>query len=148
MARPAKATAKKSLRGNPGKRALAAIPLNVPGLPDPPKGLPGEALAEWWRVTKLLRERGDLSELDQAGLSDYCLCRIRLEQCEADITKRGVLIEGQRGLVKNPALQLARQYRSAMAKWVELFGLAPLSRQRISIPPPEVNDDPDGFFAQ
>lgn len=98
-------------------------------------------------MTRLLSDRGDLSELDQAGLADYCLCRIRLEQCEADITQRGILVGGQRGLVKNPSLQLARQYRSAMAKWVELFGLAPLSRQRISVPPPEVNDDPDGFFA-
>ncbi len=147
MARPAKPTAEKARRGNPGKRPLAAVAMNIPGLPAPPRALPAEALPEWRRVTKLLLDRGDLSELDQAGLADYCLCRIRLEQCEADITSRGLLVEGQRGLVKNPSLQLARQYRSAMAKWVELFGLAPLSRQRINVPPPEVNDDPDGFFA-
>jgi P27 family predicted phage terminase small subunit len=147
MGRPAKPTAKKALRGNPGKRDLSAVALNIPGLPDPPERLPAEALPEWRRVTKLLRERGDLSDLDQAGLADYCLCRLRLEQCEAQITAEGTLIQGQRGMVKNPAIQIARQYRSAMAKWVELFGLASLSRQRISVPPPEVNDDPDGFFA-
>lgn len=94
----------------------------------------------------LLGRRGDLSELDQAGLADYCLCKVRLEQCEEDIGKRGVLIEGQRGFVKNPALQIARQYRAALQRWVDFFGLAPAPRGRISVPKSEPADDPDGMF--
>lgn len=109
--------------------------------------MPEEALAEWQRVVRLLRDRGDLSELDQAGLADYCLCRVRLEECERQIAEQGVLIQGQRGLVKNPALQIARQYRAAMQKWADLFGLTPASRSRISVPKAEADDDPDGMFA-
>lgn len=142
----ARSTAEKSLRGNPGRRVLDA-PNHLAGEPRAPEALPEEALAEWQRVVRLLRDRGDLSELDQAGLADYCLCRVRLEECERQIAEQGVLIPGQRGLVKNPALQIARQYRAAMQKWADLFGLTPASRSRISVPKAEADDDPDGMFA-
>lgn len=116
-------------------------------MPDPPPSLPQKALSEWERLTRLLAARGDLSELDQAALADYCLCKMRLEECEAKISQHGVLVKGQRGLVKNPALQIARQYRAAMQKWGEYFGLTPASRGKINIPKHEINDDPDGMFS-
>lgn len=145
MAGRPKPRAAATLKGNPGKRP--GQPVNhLPGLPPPPSGLPKEAQAEWRRVSALLRGRGDLSELDQAGLADYCVCKVRLEQCEADISKRGVLIDGARGPVKNPALQIARTYRAALAKWVDLFGLAPGPRGRLAVAKVEIDDDPDGMF--
>jgi P27 family predicted phage terminase small subunit len=145
MPKTCKSAASKELRGNPGKRPIAE-PANLRGIPQPPAALPEEALPEWRRVVKLLSDRGDLSELDQAGLADYCLCRLRLAECEELIGRDGALVPGQRGLVKNPAIQIARQYRSALAKWAELFGLTPASRSRISTPKPEVDDDPNGMF--
>lgn len=104
-------------------------------------------MSEWRRLTELLSARGDLSELDQAALADYCLCRVRLEECERLIAEQGVLVRGQRGLVKNPALQIARQYRAALQKWSDLFGLTPASRGKINIPRQEIDDDPDGMFS-
>lgn len=145
MAGRPKPSAAKALKGNPGKRAAAPVN-HSPGMPPPPPGLPKDAQAEWLRVSGLLRNRGDLSELDQAGLADYCVCKVRLDQCEADISRRGVLIEGGRGLVKNPSLQIARTYRAALVKWVDLFGMAPGPRGRIHAPKSEPEDDPDGMF--
>lgn len=145
MAGRGKAAQSKKLAGNPGKRPEGNAP-RLPGAPAAPPSLPEEARAEWDRMVILLGRRGDLSELDQAGLADYCLCKVRLEQCEEDIGKRGVLIEGQRGFVKNPALQIARQYRAALQRWVDFFGLAPAPRGRISVPKSEPADDPDGMF--
>jgi P27 family predicted phage terminase small subunit len=98
-------------------------------------------------MVKLLRDRGDLSELDQASLADLCICRMRLEECERQIAEHGVLVPGQRGLVKNPAVQIARQYRVALQKWADQFGCTPAARSRISAPPAETNDDPEGMFA-
>lgn len=136
----------KDLRGNPGKRA-SCPPLNLIGVPEPPAYLPEEALQEWQRVVGLLMDRGDLSALDQAGLADYCICTVRLKECEADISARGVLIPGQRGQVKNPSLQIARQYRAALQKWADMFGLTPSSRSRLTVPTPEPQDDAYGIFA-
>jgi P27 family predicted phage terminase small subunit len=146
MPRNAKPQALQERRGHPDKRPRRIVQ-HLPGCPEPPAGLPPEALSEWRRLTELLSARGDLSELDQAALADYCLCRIRLEECERLIAEQGVLVRGQRGLVKNPALQIARQYRAALQKWSDLFGLTPASRGKINIPRQEIDDDPDGMFS-
>ncbi len=146
MPRTAKPLALQDRRGNPNKRP-PKVPQHLPGVPEPPASLPPAALNEWERLTRLLSARGDLSELDQAALADYCLCRVRLEECERQIAEQGVLIHGQRGLVKNPALQIARQYRAALQKWSDLFGLTPASRGKINIPKQEIHDDPDGMFS-
>lgn len=147
MPRTAKPPALQDRRGNPNKRPAKVIQ-HLPGFPEPPASLPPEALSEWERLTKLLFARGDLSELDQAALADYCLCRVRLEECERQIAEQGVLVKGHRGvLAKNPALQIARQYRAALQKWSDLFGLTPASRGKINIPKQEIHDDPDGMFS-
>jgi P27 family predicted phage terminase small subunit len=109
-------------------------PINLPGIPAMPRSLPKAAQQEWVRVVELLRKRGDLSELDQAAIADYCLCRTRLDTLERDITKRGELVRGQRGLVKNPSVQLAREYRSSLARWTDLLGMNPASRNRMTLP--------------
>jgi P27 family predicted phage terminase small subunit len=107
---------------------------NLPGVPSMPSGLPRRARQEWARVVVLLGERGDLSELDQAAIADYCRCVAGLERAEADVVARGTLIRGQRGLVKNPSLQIAREYRTALAKWTDLLGMNPASRNRMALP--------------
>jgi P27 family predicted phage terminase small subunit len=109
-------------------------PTNLPGIPAMPTGMPSRAQQEWYRMVELLQKRGDLSELDQAAIADYCLCLARLENLEADITKRGELVRGQRGKVKNPSIQLAREYRASLMKWADALGLTPASRNRMTLP--------------
>src|SRR4051794_35878305 len=82
--------------------------------PVPPNDLNVEGIHEWKRITGLLRDRNALDGLDQAALRDYLVCWQRLQDCEADIGKRGVLVKGARGLVKNPSLQIAKSYRESM----------------------------------
>ena len=98
--------------------------------------MPKAAKAEWRRILPILDRAGIVTEVDGAALADYCLCCVRLAEAEADITTRGLLVDGDRGKVKNPSAQLARQYRQALTKWVELFGLAPGPRGRLNIEPP------------
>lgn len=111
------------------------------GAPEPrmPEGLTNEGRREWLRITRLLRDRGALDALDQAGLHDYLLCWERLRQCEAEIEARGVLVDGERGKVKNPACQLARQYRDALLAWAKELGFTMTSRTRMGIPKPASN---------
>lgn len=104
--------------------------------PERPKGLSKVARAEWARITGLLRERGILDALDQTALGDYITCWERLRECEADINARGVLVDGDRGKVKNPAVQIARTYRNALMLWCKEYGLTYGSRIRSEMPAP------------
>jgi len=118
--------------------------------PKMPPELSPEAEQEWRRVTGLLRERTALDALDETALIDYLTCWIRLRECEADVAARGVLVEGGggRGKVKNPACQLARQYRDHLIAWCKEFGFTPGSRSRIELPPPEEPNNPWAHFAR
>ena len=114
-----------------------------------PAGLSPDSEQEWRRVTGLLRERTMLDAMDETALTDYIICWVRLRECEADIAARGVLVEGGggRGKVKNPACQLARQYREHLIAWCKEFGFTPSSRTRIDMPLPEDPDNPWTQFA-
>jgi P27 family predicted phage terminase small subunit len=154
----------KKLQGNPGKRALKPpAKSSEKAVKPPPKadesatsgttpvlkmpaGLPAAAQREWKRVVPFLEKAGVVNGYDQAALADYCLCVHRLAECEADVTKRGVLVEGERGKVKNPALQLAREYRNSIRQWCSEFGLTPSSRGRMNIPEPETEDEFEKFL--
>ncbi len=114
--------------------------------PRSPEDLSPDCAAEWQRITGLLRERGALDALDQAAMRDYLLCWSRLHECERDISERGVLVKGDRGPVKNPSCQLARQYRDHLMGWSKELGLTPASRQRIEMP--ERKPDEENPFVQ
>ena len=103
--------------------------------PCAPEGLNEAALAEWLRVTGLLRDRGALDGLDQAALHDYITCWSRLKECEDEIEANGLMVEGRAGeRVKNPAATLARNYRTSLLAWCKEFGLTFSSRTRIGMP--------------
>lgn len=99
----------------------------------PPPGLHLEALAEWRRIIKLLRERDLLDGLDQIALRDFVTCWVRLEAAEADISRRGILLTSARGTTKNPSLQIAEQYREYLLAWARELGFTPASRQKLAL---------------
>jgi P27 family predicted phage terminase small subunit len=105
-------------------------------VPRAPKGLTAAARREWTRVTNLLKERNALDALDEVALRDYVICWARLQECEADIDKRGVLVPGDRGLVKNPSVQISRQYREFVLAWTKQLGLSIAARTRLDMPQP------------
>jgi len=70
---------------------------------------------------------------DSAAFADFCLCIYRLRQCEEIISKTGLLVNGTKGIRKNPASQLAREYRLAIQRWAPEFGLTPAAGTKIEI---------------
>jgi P27 family predicted phage terminase small subunit len=107
--------------------------------PAAPKDLTPAAEKEWTRITGLLRERNSLDALDQHALHDYLTCWQRLQECEADIAARGVLVKSYRGsLTKNPSIQIARQYRESVLAWAKELGFTLGSRSRLAVPKPEL----------
>lgn len=142
-----KPTALKVLEGNPGRRPLPKNePKPQPIAPGCPDWLPAAAIRYWNELAPRLEKLGLLTEVDGAAFADYCLCLARLEEAERDIEKRGLLVDGDRGKVKNPAAQLAREYRAAAQKWAARFGLDPASRAGLDIAKEGPEDELEEFL--
>lgn len=102
------------------------------------------ARREWRRVVPVLKYTAGLAEVDVAALQDYCVCVARIDQCERDISRRGMLMEGERGWQKNGATTVVSQYRAQYKIYLREFGLSPSAR--VSITPPDGDDDGDSVF--
>lgn len=101
------------------------------------------ARREWQRVVPVLRHTAGLAEVDAQILADYCICVARVDQCERDISTRGMLIEGERGWQKNGSTTVAGQYRQQLRSYIGELGLSPSARGRLT--PPKDDDDEDPF---
>lgn len=97
------------------------------------------ARREWRRIAPVLVKSMGLAEVDQEILRDYCICVARIDQCERDISTRGMLILGERGWQKNGSTTVVSQYRSQLRSYIRELGLSPSARA--GIPAPKGNDD-------
>jgi len=77
-------------------------------------------------------------------LADYCRLMARLINQERLIDREGILVGGYRGRkVKNPRLQIIREYRAAIQRWAGEFGLTPIGAMRLGAKPGEDADQDD-----
>lgn len=102
------------------------------------------ARREWRRVVPVLRHTAGLAAVDVTILTDYCICVARIDECERDISRRGMLLEGERGWQKNGSTTVAGQYRTQLKAYIGELGLSPSARGRIT--PPKDGDDEDDPF--
>lgn len=116
------------LLGFPGKRARRETPEAQPDQVVKPPSLLPKAANVWDRLLPLVR--GIQPEHAEA-FADLCNCAYRLERLERRIEREGIIIKGAVGTRKNPALQVAREYRQAFSRMCEQFGLTPVSSARI-----------------
>jgi len=100
-----------------------------------PAGLPSDVRKLWKDLVPVLDGIEILSSVDASALADFCVCLARLQQCEKDISERGILVDGERGMVKNPSCQLARQYRVSVQAWASQFCMTPVARARLNVTP-------------
>lgn len=146
-----KTNAEKTLAGNPGKRSLVGMDLKfTTELGNCPDFLSELAKKEWKRVVKDLKEADIVRAVDMASLAAYCQSYARWQQAEAHIAEHGLLLEepifSTKGELKghrskrNPAVSIAKDERAAMRLFGDLFGLDPLSRARITVPPSPMED--------
>lgn len=102
------------------------------------------ARREWRRVVPVLKYIAGLAAVDTAALQDYCVCVARIDQCEREISRNGLLIEGERGWQKNGATTIVSQYRAQYKIYLREFGLSPSAR--VNLAPPGDDDDGDDVF--
>ena len=121
------------LDGGRGKRRQpepVEIPTDYPRKPD---GLEG-AYAEVRSALRVaLQDNGyPVRTSDQFALEDLCRCIARVRSLEQDIGE-DVVVKGAKGQRKNPKLQTLREYRQAMWRGFERFGLNPVDARRLPL---------------
>lgn len=99
------------------------------------------ARREWRRVVPVLEHAAGLAAVDINLLQDYCVAVARIDECERDISRRGMLIEGERGWMKNGATTVANQYRAQLKVYIRELGLSPSARTSFRPPSPGPDDD-------
>lgn len=134
-------TSLRILRNNPGHRPLPASEPKPAGSGRMPADLPAEARPYWRRLAPRLRAVGLLTPLDTVTLAELSLCLARTAEAEKDVSVRGLLVDGERGQVKNPSVQIARDYRAQALRLMSKFGMTPSDRAGLSVDA----SDPDPF---
>jgi P27 family predicted phage terminase small subunit len=106
------------------------------GAPTPPTWLSREARAEWRRLDKALPP-GILTSADRQVMSVAAESWARWVKATRLVTELGILVQGERGVVKNPALQAARDAEATMRQCWSALGLTPSDRARLEMPEPD-----------
>lgn len=95
--------------------------------------------SDTWRfIVPWLDSQHLIAKIDVDELEAYCIGRARIDQAERDITRRGLNVPNERGMVKNGSVTIRTAYRTDLRPLIEAFGLTPLARDKIS------PRDPDG----
>lgn len=119
----------KVAEGNRGHRKLKPGVEPPSSAFEPPFELDEVAMAEWRRVVS---ECYWIRASESFMLAERCRCVSRLQQAEADIATRGLIVRSGGRKVKNPSIQIAREYRAAIAKYDIELGMSTASRQRLN----------------
>lgn len=89
------------------------------------------AREEWRRVVPALDAVRLLAPVDLVVLEDWCTCVARLDQCEREVTRLGLVVKGERGWQRNGAAILAQGIRQRMRHLETQLGLTPLARDQM-----------------
>ena len=121
------------LDGNRGKKKQPE-PVEIPtDFPVMPKHFGGEYAETWGAVKVALQDNGyPIRSSDVFSLEDLVTCIVRVRHLEAEVGS-AVIVEGAKGRRKNPALQVLREYRQAMWRGFERFGLNPVDARRLPL---------------
>lgn len=101
-------------------------------LGDPPEWLSSKAKEAWRDVGKALD--GSVYAVDGLALTLMCTAYGAAQDAAEDIAMRGPLVDSRdRGLVKNPSLQILRDAGATFRAFAEQFGLTPGARKKLGI---------------
>jgi len=90
----------------------------------------------WWReIVPLLHGAGVLTKLDETLVVEAAVCAARIRECERELGRTGLLVDGARGgIVRNPIIMALSSYRQSLKSYLRELGLTPLSRQSLDAP--------------
>lgn len=121
-------------RGNgrdSGGREVKATPGFVRLPPARPDWLDGEARRMWDDVVPELTRLQLLKPIDEGALTAYCLTWQRLCDASAIVARTGLILETEKGPIKNPAVLIVEAASKELRAWSSEFGLTPSSESRL-----------------
>jgi P27 family predicted phage terminase small subunit len=133
-------------RGNgrdSGGRQIKTTPGFTRLPPEPPEFLTGPAREMWDQVVPELQRLQLLKPIDQAALTALCLAWERLCQAQHIVERDGMVIEIERGPVKNPAIMILEAASKELRAWSAEFGLTPSAEGRLGISAADSDADDD-----
>lgn len=94
-----------------------------------PKGLAGEARAEWRRIVPELEGVGTLAKVDRAALIRYCT--VWADWCDLNVklSQTGPLVRRREGFVRNPLWMMRSDAEATLSDLSKQLGLTPNSRR-------------------
>ena len=114
----------------------------LPGIPVAPQYLDPEAAEHWGQITAAISEAGLLSLLDRDALIIYISAWSRWHRAEAELAKtgenQGVIIAARNGYLQpNPWYKISKDCVRTITTYLDMFGLSPRARDRLTFPEPE-----------
>ncbi len=117
--------------------------LMLPGKSPDEKRLRERCSELWEQLAPVLFRSVGLVHAQQEVLTDYIISTARIEQCERAISIEGLIVEGQRGPVRNPLTTVVNSYRTHRRGLTAELGLSPATAARLTRT--NVPDDDDPF---
>ncbi|MFF0746581.1 phage terminase small subunit P27 family [Streptomyces sp. NPDC004111] len=113
----------------------------LPG-PDPEVLRARKTAAELWgRLVPVLTYSAGLVDTQRETVTDYCVTWAWITMGNRALAREGVVIDGDRGKVRNPWCTVLSQQRQHFRSLTGELGLTPASAQRIAAPQPDDDDD-------
>lgn len=104
----------------------------VSSLPVAPAGIVGSGIAIWDTVIAELWPRG-LRESDLEGVRMMVIAAMRHRQAAASIEEYGLIVEGPKGPMVNPAVKVEKDSAATFIRLAEAFGLTLAARLRLGL---------------
>lgn len=111
-----------------------------------PSWLSKEARKIWRRAVKALGPLEILTNADVEQLAVFCDSAARYAECSRLIAEQGIIVDGPRGPMQNPAVSAQAKYAAIVARLGSKFGLDPSGRASIAIP--KGDDKPKDKFEE
>lgn len=96
----------------------------------------------WLKLAPVMSRSIGLVFEQQECLVEYCIHTARIEQMERQLSIDGVIVQGQRGEVKNPLVTVLNQYRTHRRSLTAELGLSPSAAARLVRADRPDDDDP------
>jgi P27 family predicted phage terminase small subunit len=126
-----KPTALRLLHGDQKSRINFDEPKPEPGHPVCPPEASPEVRAIWGYTLDHLIVMGVATGADRDALLCYCEAVATHRKASALLAKSPILIQGHRGMVRNPALAIQRDAAGVIRAYAHEFGLTPSARSEI-----------------
>jgi P27 family predicted phage terminase small subunit len=105
-------------------------------VPECPEWLSEEAVGVWDALVRPLHAKGLLTLWDVEAFTVFCEAVVHHRHACQAVAHTDILVKGALGnMVKNPALQIARDTAQTIRAFAQEFGLTPSARSGIQLPP-------------